>query len=223
MISNKQSSLISSQEKRVLQSVGRRDPFPRIDNQTATHQVIELRKRVSDDLLHISSITESHSQRQRVTNVFTLRMVKHIHPHEPTIVKIPLSRVRGLFDEPEGNGPDDPLDQRQMEQVVMLRLISAPRRNGLEQHVADEQFQSDAADAPQIREFIPALVEKNLRSAVLTRVDDAVTPLRGVGGAAVVDKCEVATRGEIDALVAVVLPFCGRRGERTHFARRRPS
>lgn len=42
MISNKQVALVSSQEKRMLESIGSGDPFLRIDNQTSTHQVIKL-------------------------------------------------------------------------------------------------------------------------------------------------------------------------------------
>ena len=205
----------------MLEGVNRGDPFPRINNQTASHQVVELRKCVSNDLLHIIIPAKTRSQRQRVADMFTLGMVKHIQPHEPALVEKPPSGVRGPLDEPERDGSDNPLDQREMQQVVMLPLTSPRQKNRLKQHVADEQLESDAAHAPEVRQLVPAFSEQNLRRAVLARVDDAMAPFRGVGGAAVVDERHVATIREINALVAMVRPLCGRRNGETHFVRPR--
>ena len=223
MISNKQVALVSSQEKRMLESIGSGDPFLRIDHQTSTHQVIKLRERASDGFLPVIILSKHYSQSQRVTNMFSLRVVEQVYPHEPALVEKPPSRVRGPLDEPEGDGSNDPLDQRQMQQIIMLRFTSPSHKNSLEEHVADEELEADAADAPEVRFLVPLHAQQHLRGAVLTRVDDAVTPLARVGGAAVVDQREVAAGGQVDALVAVVRPFCGRGGGNTHFPRRRGS
>ena len=69
--------------------------------------------------------------------MFSLRVVEQVYPHEPAIVEKPPSRVRGPLDEPEGDGSDDPLDQRQMQQIIMLRFTSSSHKNSLEEHVAD--------------------------------------------------------------------------------------
>ena len=62
--------------------------------------------------------------------------------HEPAPVEKPPSRVRGPLDEPEGDGSDDPLDQRQMQQIIMLRFTSPSHKNSLEEHVADEELEA---------------------------------------------------------------------------------
>lgn len=119
--------------------------------------------------------------------MFSLRVVEQVYPHEPALVEKPPSRVRGPLDEPEGDGSDDPLDQRQMQQIIMLRFTSPSHKNGLEEHVADEELEADAADAPEVRGLVPLHAQQHLRRAVLTRVDDALAPVARVGRTAVVD------------------------------------
>ena len=104
----------------------------------------------------------------------------------------------------------------------MLRVKQFLHKNGLEEHVADEELQTDASDAPEIRCLIPCHAQQHLRCTILTRVDDAVAPFSGVRGAAEVDECDMATLRQPHALFAMIPPLCVRDGNETHAARRLP-
>ena len=119
--------------------------------------------------------------------MFLLGVVQLVEDEPPLLVEEALPPRREVRDHLLRDLPDDLLDQRVVQQIVMLWMIFPSHRNGLEEQVAGEELHGDAGDAPDVRLLVPLHVHQHLRRAVLTRVDDSLAPVARVGRAAVVD------------------------------------
>lgn len=88
-----------------------------------------------------------------------LRMVELVQQKSALLVEIPpfsgRHRLKHLLREPS----HDLLDQREVEQVVMLRVTSSPSPHRLEEQVAGEELHRDARRAPDVRLLVPGKAE----------------------------------------------------------------
>ena len=156
---------------------GGRDASTWRDDQAALHQIQKVGVVLSDEPF----------QRLLLLHVLSLRVVELLQQEMTVSVEVlPLSgrqRIQHLL----RNLPHDLLDQREMQQVVVLRIIAHAHTHRLEQQVAGEQLHGDAPHTPNIRLLVPLHAQQHLGRAVLACVDGAFPTLVAVCRAAVVD------------------------------------
>ena len=85
----------------------------------------------------------------------TLLRVVQLLAQTAILREVSLLARRPVIDHPLRNLPHDPLDQREMQHVVVLRVIAHTHTHRLEQQVAGEQLHGDAPHAPNIRLLVP--------------------------------------------------------------------
>ena len=172
----------------MLERFGSGNPSLGADHQTRRHQVQKLRVLLAYQLLRLTSPQIiKNPQRRLFADVLLLRVVELVQQKAPLVVEIPPLSGRRRLQHLLGNLPHDLLDQREVEQVVVLPVTPGRSPHGLEEQVAGEELHRDAGGAPDVRLLVPGQAEQHLRSAVLARVDGPRASLGGVGRAAEVD------------------------------------
>ena len=124
-----------------------------------------------------------------------LGVVQLVQNEPPFLVEEALPPRRQVRDHLLRDLSDDLLDERVVQEVVVLPVTSLRHSHCLEEQVAGEELHGDAGDAPDVRLLVPLHVHQHFWRAVLARVDDALASVGGVGRAAVVDHCIAEMNG----------------------------